>query len=94
MVRTCQLIEISLKMRNRFLRHLRGGRSKGGVSKPQTLRGVYISLVQKCMPLLSRISPKGKGLGIVRFNFPPMMKRYIDSGQSRNLNHILTLLTP
>ena len=37
---------------------------------------------------------KEKGLGCVRFNFPPPMKRYIDSKHSWNSVHVITPLTP
>lgn len=64
---------------------------KRGVSKPQTLHRVYVSLVQKCIPLLSCMGPKGKDWVS---SFPPLMKLCINNRQRWNLDHIITLLTP
>ena len=93
MVRTCQLIEISLKMRNRFPGHLRGGRTKGPAQSPK-LGAEFIFHLFGNVYLCYLASVQRKRIGYRCFNFPPMMKRYIDSGESWNLDHIVTPLTP
>lgn len=93
MVRTCQLIEISLKMRNRFPGHLRGGRTKGPAQSPK-LGTEFIFHLFRNVYLCYLASVQRKRIGYRSFNFQPMMKRYIDSGESWNLDHIVTPLTP
>lgn len=74
MVRTCQLIEISLKMRNRFLRHLRGGHSKGGVGgrrlkAPNSARSLYFTCSEMYASVISHQS-KRKGIGYRPIQLP------------------------
>lgn len=57
MVPAYELMETSLKMRNKFHWHLRGGCTKEA-AQGLKLSAVYISLVQKYLPLLSCIGPR------------------------------------
>lgn len=92
MVWTCQLIEISLKMRNRFLTSP-WPPFKGAAQSPK-LCTEFIFHLFKNVRHCYLASVQRKGLDNVCFNFPPMMKRYIDNGRSRNVDHTVPLLTP
>lgn len=69
MVRTCQLIEISLKMRNRFLRHLRGGRTKGTAQSPK-LCAEFIFHLSRNICLCYLASVQRKRIGYRPFQLP------------------------
>lgn len=71
MVRICQLIERSLKMRNRFLWHLHGGCTKEAAQGPKLCR-LYFTCSERFVSFILNQS-LGKGLGITHFNFPPQM---------------------
>lgn len=61
---------------------------RGRLKAPYSVQSLYFTCSEMYASVILRRS-KRKGLGIACFNFPPMMKRYIDSGQSWNLDHII-----
>lgn len=65
---------------------------RGWLKAPNSARSLYFTCSEMYASVILHQS-KRKGLGIACFNFPHMMKRYIDSGQGWNLDHIITLLT-
>lgn len=82
MVRTHQLMEISLKMRNRFPRRFRGSCTKETARSPKkSCAPSFYSVARRNMPLISHISMTQKRNGIADFNFLPQIKRNIDSDQ-------------
>lgn len=62
MARTCQPIEISLKMRNRFLRRLRGGRTKRAAQSPKLCAEFIFHLFRNvCLCYLASVQRKRIG---------------------------------